>query len=154
MFCSSCGEALPRQMNFCNRCGAQLLTTKETAAIELSEKRLHEEMVDLFWVTVIGLGLILGGMALMKNGLHLGEGLVIAYLLLSSTAFTINFALGLWQILRLARMSREAGASGQIARPDTNELSPGPAARHIEAAPSIIESTTRKLKPSAKEHST
>ena len=154
MFCSSCGIALSRQMKYCNRCGAQSSTAKEAGEIESSEKRLREEMVDLFWVTVIGLGLVLGGMALIKNVLHLNEWILIAYTILSFTAFTINFALSLWQIRRLAGISKEARDTNQVGQLDTDELSSVSAQRSLEAMPSITENTTRTLDPSSKEQIT
>ena len=151
MFCPSCGVALAQQMKYCNRCGSQLLTSRDAAEIESSEKRLREEMVDLFWVTVIGLGLVLGGLALIKSVLHLSEWILAAYMIVSSTAFTINFALSLWQIRRLARIS--AGLKGilQVGQLDTNELNPVKAQAALESVPSVTEHTTRSLETISRE---
>jgi hypothetical protein len=146
MFCSSCGAALPRRMKYCKHCGAQLIAKKEANEIELAEKRLYDEGVDLFWVTVFGLGLILGGMVVMKR-VHLSDGLIIAYMILSSTAFTINFALSLWQIRRFAKNVMEAKSAEQIEQFDTNELSPGTERPMLEPVPSVTETTTHKLEP-------
>ena len=151
MFCPSCGVALAQHMKYCNRCGSELIITKEVAEIESPEKRLREELVELFWVTVFGLGLILGGMALIKSVLHLSEWILIAYMILSSTAFTINFALSLWQIRRLARISEGAKGIVQVGGLDTNELSPTKARAALESVPSITENTTRTLEPISKE---
>ena len=150
MYCPSCGAALSQRMNYCNRCGAQTIATKESEAIESSEERLRGEMVDLFWLTVIGLGLIVGGMALMKF-VGLGHELIIAYMALSSTAFLINFALSLWQIRRLARIASEARDPRRIEKLDTNELGPAGARGALEAPPSVAEHTTRRLEPSTRE---
>lgn len=154
MFCPTCGVALAQQTKYCNRCGSQLLTSRDAAEIESSEKRLREEMVDLFWVTVFGLGFILGGMALIKSVLHLNEWILIAYMIVSSTAFTINFALSLWQIRRLARIS--AGLKGilEAGQIDTNELDPVKARAALEPVPSVTENTTRTLEPISKEQIT
>lgn len=151
MFCPSCGVALARQMRYCNRCGSQLITAGEAAEIESSENRLREEMVDLFWVTVLGLGLILGGMALITRVLRLDEWILIAYMILSSTAFTINFALSLWQIRRLARISEEARGTIQVGQLDPDELNPMNARAALESVPSVTENTTRSLGPISKE---
>lgn len=151
MFCPSCGMALAQQMKYCNRCGSQLITAGEAAEIESTEKRLREEMVDIFWVTVFGLALIIGGMALIKNALRLDEWILIAYMILSSTAFTINFALSLWQIRRLARIADGAKRTVQVGQLDTNELSPVEARAALESVPSVTENTTRTLEPAPKE---
>ena len=151
MFCPSCGVALAQQMKYCNRCGSQVLTSRDAAEIESSEKRLREEMVDLFWVTVFGLGLILGGMALIKSVLHLNEWILIAYMIVSSTAFTINFALSLWQIRRLAKASAALKDILQVRQLDTNELDPVKTRAVLDSFPSVTENTTRALEPNSRE---
>ena len=78
MFCSSCGAALLQHLKYCNRCGANLTTANE-GVVKKAEKRLDEYLDGLFWLTVFGLGLILGGVALMQN-LQVASGLMIAYM--------------------------------------------------------------------------
>ncbi|MCI0489240.1 MAG: zinc ribbon domain-containing protein [Blastocatellia bacterium] len=151
MYCSSCGTVLSKQMKYCNRCGARLIATKEATGIEAQEKRLDEYLTGLFWVTVFGLGLILGGMALMTEVLHLGRGVIIGYLILSSLAFIINFGLNLWETLRIIKSLREAKGAGEVASFDTNELGPVKPAVALESAPSVTENTTRKLETISKE---
>ena len=154
MYCSSCGTALTKQMKYCNRCGAQLITTKDAAGIEAQEKRLDEYLTGLFWITVIGLGLILGGMALITKVLHLSRGVIIGYLILSSLAFIINFGLNLWETLRIIGGIKDAKETGQKARLDTNELEPVKSVIALEPAPSVTENTTRSLDTISKEHIT
>jgi hypothetical protein len=154
MYCSSCGIALSQQMKYCNRCGNQLIPTRDAAEIEALEKRLDEYLEGLFWITVVGLGLILGGMVLMKRVFHLSDGLIIAYMVLSSLAFIINFALNLRETLRLMRNSKEVKATGLPGRLDTNELGPEKDHLVLETAPSVTENTTRNLEPMAKEQIT
>src|SRR5262247_77917 len=153
MFCPSCGVALSQPTKFCVRCGSQLSVTKKDPAFKSVENRLRDEMVDLFWLTVFGLGMILGGMVLI-NGIGLSVWILIAYLILSTTAFTINFGLSLWQIRRLNRFSKEAGGAAQIGPIDTNELNPIKARTAFEVAPSITENTTRELEPMPTEQNT
>ena len=109
MYCQSCGTALAMQMKYCNRCGAHLVTTKEDDTVKLFEKRMDSEMEGLFWITVLGLALILGGMALMKE-VQLSESLIVAYMILSSAAFRAYFGLGVWQVRRLNRSSKRQAA--------------------------------------------
>ena len=153
MFCPSCGVALPQPTKFCVRCGSQLSVTKEDPAFKSVENRLRDEMVDLFWLTVLGLGMILGGLALTK-GLGLSDWILIAYMILSTTAFTINFGLSLWQIRRLNGFSKEARGSAQIGPIDTNELNLTKARTSLEVAPSVTENTTRELELTPKQQNT
>jgi hypothetical protein len=144
MYCPFCGTALSQQMKYCTRCGSQLATPKDASLVELLEKQLREEMVDIFWASVIGLGVIAGGVVAMKI-FGLSEWLIVAYMILSSSAFSINIGLSLWQIRRLARSSREAKGIGQVGDLDTNELGPIKAPTALDHVPSITENTTSKL---------
>ena len=153
MYCSSCGIALSQQMKYCNRCGAQLITAKDAAEIGSSVKRLDDYLDGLFWITVFGLAVILGGVALMK-GLNLSTGLIIAYVILSSVAFIINFWLSLREIFRITGNSKEAKNTAQAGRLDTNELGPSKSDMALDAAPSVTENTTRRLEQLSKERIT
>ena len=144
MYCQACGISLSQQMKYCNRCGAQLLTTNESSEIKPSEKRLDEYLDGLFWITVFGLGLIFGGMILMKK-FQFSDALIIAYLILSSTTFLINFGLSLWEVGRLVKNRRETATAIQTKHLDTRELNPADARATLGPA-SITENTTRGLK--------
>src|SRR6266550_159662 len=145
MFCPSCGMALAQQMKYCNRCGTHI-TTKEVDVIQIIEKRMDSEMEGLFWITVFGLALILGGMALMKK-LQLSEGLIIAYMILSAVAFMAYFALGVWQVRRLAGSLKQTSEPDVLTTPDTNELGPAKIRPSLGTALSVTEHTTRTLEP-------
>jgi|GEM_PF-560200 len=151
MFCPSCGIALPQQLKYCNHCGAQL-AARDTELVAIYEKRMENEMEGLFWITVFGLGLLLGGLVVLKNALGLGEGLLYAYALLCSLALIMYFGLGVWQIRRLARSSREAVGTLDSRRVETNELAPVRTPAMLEPAKpepalSVTEQTTRALEP-------
>ncbi|HEX5708831.1 MAG TPA: hypothetical protein VFX96_16145 [Pyrinomonadaceae bacterium] len=145
--------ALAQQLKYCNRCGAQLVATKDADLVELFEKRMDSEMEGLFWITVLGLGLILGGMVLMRK-VQLSEWLIIAYMAISSAAFVTYFGIGIWQVRRLARSSKEAKGTAELEQVETNELNPMNARASLEAAPSVTEHTTHRLEPSPKEEAT
>lgn len=149
MYCPSCGKALSRQMKYCNFCGAQLPGAKEMEIANASEKRLDEYLDGLFWITVFGLGLILGGMVLIKEVLQLSRGFLIGYLVLSTLAFLVNFGLSLWQVFRMTRESKAARLA--YSELDTNKLPPAAHAGALEAAPSVTEDPTRAFEPAANE---
>ncbi len=144
MYCQSCGTALATQMKYCNRCGTHLVSTKDDDRIKLFEKRMDSEMEGLFWITVLGLGLILGGIALLKK-VQLSDSLIIAYMILSSVAVIAYFGLGVWQVRRLNRSSKEASGSIQLEGQDTNELGPAMTWPTIETGSSVTDQTTRGL---------
>ena len=143
MFCSSCGIALAQHLKYCNRCGANLTTANE-AVVKKAEKRLDEYLDGLFWLTVFGLGLILGGLALMQK-MQVGTGLMIAYMVLSSAAFLVNFWLNIREVVRITRSSREPPDAIVGESLTTHELKPMNAQSLVNAAPSVTENTTREL---------
>jgi len=151
MFCSSCGVALSQPMKYCKHCGTKLVTTQEAAEITPSEERLDDYLEGIFWTPVLSLGLILGGLALMKKGLHLSERLITAYIIVSSTVFLISFVLQLWGLLRLVRNAKKVTGALQAGGLETNELGLAKARTAFESAPSVTETTTRRLKPLSKE---
>ena len=107
---------------------------------------MDSEMEGLFWSTVLGLALIVGGMALLKK-VQLSESLIIAYMILSSLAFIAYFSLGVWQVRRLNRSSKEASGTVALEGQDTTKLRPATAWPTIEAGSSVSEQTTRGLEP-------
>ena len=139
MFCPTCGNALSQQLKYCNRCGANLATTN--AAVEAVEKRLDTYLDGLFWLTVFGLALIIGGMILMKK-FQFSEALIAGYMVLSSAAFLVNFAINLREVQRLKR-AREG--NNPIEGRTTSELGLPPVLESLSALPSVTENTTRSL---------
>jgi hypothetical protein len=145
MYCPSCGAVLTQQLKFCNRCGSQLGTTNEVELVKIFEKRMDSEMEGLFWVTVFGLAAVFGGSALLKK-VQLSEWIIVCYMIVSSLAFMGYFALGVWQVRRLARNVKHANNNMlEIDQPNTSELSPAKNFSMIEGVLSVTENTTRTL---------
>jgi len=144
MYCHACGIALTQQhTKYCNRCGAQLIAPDQSGEVKPSEKRLDEYLDGLFWITVFGVGLIFGGMVVMKK-VGLNELFILAYLLISSTAFLINFVINLVAALRIGRKSRDLP---QRAERDTGQLDPVVPWPALGPTPSVTEHTTRSFEP-------
>jgi uncharacterized ferredoxin-like protein len=100
MYCPECGKALSRPMKFCTHCGSQLNLEKTTETEE--RKNRFDDYVDgIFWTTVFGLGIILGGMFVIKEVLQLDQRWMIAYTIMSSAAFLTVFGIHVWQVIHL-----------------------------------------------------
>jgi len=147
MYCPSCGSALSRKVKYCTRCGAQT-NLKE---VKQAEKRFDEYMDGLFWITVFGLGFILGGAAILTKVLQFSRGVGVAYLVLSSIAFLIIFGLNLWETLRLAGSLKKTDGALEPSR-DTNKMLPAEGTEPSELPQSVTENTTRSLEPMPSEH--
>lgn len=150
MNCPACGKTLSRRMKYCNHCGEPLSLEKD-AATEKSEARFDEYVEGIFWTAVFGLGLILGGMVLMKEVLHLSRGWIIAYMAMSSMAFMIIFGIHLWQIVRMTRTSKEANDNAAEEQFETNKLGRAKPPLSLDEAISITEDPTHRLETRPKE---
>lgn len=150
MICPSCGMTLPKGLKYCNRCGAQLAAPKDIELVALFEKRMESEMEGLFWIIVFGLGMLLGGLVVLKKVLDLNEKVLFAYMLLCSAALIMYFGLGVWQIRRLARSSTEASGTVPLGQAETSELDPAKPLPTLAPAPSVTEHTTRTLEPAVR----
>lgn len=142
MYCHACGIALTQPTKYCNRCGVQLISQDPTGEVKRTEKRLDEYLDGLFWITFFGIGFIFGGMVVMKK-VGLSDLFILAYLLISSTAFIINFVINLMAARRIGRKSRdlpgaEERQTGQLGSATPEVLPP---------VTSVTEHTTRSFEP-------
>ncbi|MCU1264815.1 MAG: Zinc-ribbon domain protein [Acidobacteria bacterium] len=147
MYCSSCGGAVARSLTYCNHCGAKLGSSQEDKIQRRSEQH-HENLV---WAIVgalaIGLGGIIGMMAVMKEVVHFDVGLIIAFTLF---CFTLVFAVEgvlIWQLLSRRTQKKDAGDTARISRQTTNELDGDMARALPEPVASVTEQTTRAFEP-------
>ncbi len=138
MFCPTCGIALSKHLKYCNHCGANLATSSGSSLAAL-EKRLDDYLDGLFWLTVLGLGFIIGGMILLKR-FQFSDVLVVAYMVLSSLAFLANFGINLREVQRLKRSREKLTTIGETAH---GELGLPPA--DLTSLTSVTENTTRNL---------
>ena len=146
MYCQTCGSVLAPKTKYCNRCGTQLVPTGVVSPDKTpAEKRLDEYLDGLFWISVFGLGFIIGGtVVLAKAGIR--DLIVLGYAVLSTIVFLINFGFSLWGALSIMRSSKDGKLTMQPGH-DTRELGP----QKIESLPipatSVTENTTRSFEP-------
>ena len=86
MYCSSCGAAVPAGSSYCNRCGTET-KPKQSGATKLSETAPESLIWAIAAVTIVGLGVVIGMMAVMKEVLHFPDSLIIAFALLTFFTF-------------------------------------------------------------------
>ena len=142
MYCQSCGIAIDPAMRFCHRCGSSVLTSAEAADIKKSFKRLDDYLDGLFWITAFGIGLTAGGMVLLKKT-GFSENFILAFVILSSTAFLINFVINLWIVFGIVKQSKKVLSQSQA---HTRELEPTKSPPALHPA-SITDNTTRSFEP-------
>ena len=123
MYCHACGIALSQPTKYCNRCGVQLINQDPTGEVKRTEKRLDEYLDGLFWITVFGVGLIFGGMVVMKK-VGLSDFFIFAYLLISTTAFLINFLINFTAARRIGRGGSQCVGRSTISSNGARAIAP------------------------------
>src|SRR6185503_10191223 len=146
MYCQSCGVAIAQPMKYCNRCGAVQTMPNETAHSAGAEKRLDSYLDGLFWITVFGVALTVGGMVVLKK-LQFSDAFIVAFLVLSSSAFLINLALNLRVILTILKNPNQAKPLAVSQGLGTSELEEMKTPELLQPAPSVVENTTRSFEP-------
>jgi hypothetical protein len=145
MYCHACGIALTQPTKFCNRCGVQLVTASSGRKDKTpAEKQLNDYLDGLFWITVFGLGFIIGGAVLLKKA-DFRDLTILVYTVISSILFLINFSLSLWTALRLMRITKEERKLTVQPGPETAELNPARPEIFLKPANSVTENTTRSF---------
>ncbi len=147
MYCSSCGVAVTQSLSYCNYCGAKVNGTKGESASRSPEVKPETLVAAMVLVFVFGLGAITLFMGMMKAVLHLNEGVILFFILLS---FLIMLSLeGVIVRLLFRRKSghEEAGDAGLMKGQATRELNAGQQRALPESMPSVTEHTTRAFEP-------
>ncbi len=143
MYCPSCGVAVAQSLSYCNYCGAKVNGAKGESAGRSPEVKPETLVAAMVLVFVFGLGAITLFMGMMKAVLHLNEGVILFFILLS---FLIMLSLeGVIVRLLFRRKSghEEAGDAGLM----TGELNAGQPRGLPESMPSVTEHTTRAFEP-------
>jgi hypothetical protein len=157
MYCSSCGSAVPPGLSYCNRCGAELnakLGPRNAGATKTPQ--VPEFLVwAIVAVSVGGLALLIGLMAVMKSELHFDNGLILLFSLLSFGLLLGAESIFIWLLLSSQRRAwsreREAAEITQLKGAATKELGEPQERLLNEPAISITEHTTRTLEPAPRE---
>lgn len=153
MYCSACGSAATPGLSYCNRCGAEL-NAKKSGSTKDSE--LPESLVwAIVAVSVGGLGVLIGLMAVMKNELHLSNGMIFIVSLLSFALLLAAESVFIWLLFNSARRAKLSEQNApdltQLRKTTTKELAE-PRERFLtEPALSVTEHTTRTLDPVQRE---
>ena len=144
MYCSSCGMAIKPGLSYCNHCGAEL-KAKQHGRARLSETSLESLVWAIASVTIVGLGAVIGLMAVLKEVLHFNDGLIIAFSLLGFLSFLGVDGVFIWVLLRVRMGEKEADAMPKEKKITRRELDEANARVLAEPALSVTEHTTRTL---------
>jgi uncharacterized paraquat-inducible protein A len=153
MYCSSCGMAVSPSLSYCNRCGAEL-NAKDRSPNKRSEASQESLVWALTSVTIVGIGAVIGLMAVMKQVAGFNTGLIVAFSLLVFLAFLGVDSVIIWLLLRPSREAREAYFRTQHAELTTNELAESKARVLPEPSFSVTDHTTHTLESAERKRRT
>lgn len=153
MYCSSCGGAVARALTYCNHCGARLFEAeKDDQPAKGADQYVQALAFSTIGGLAVGLGCIIGLIAVMKEVAHLDVPWIIAFTIAS---FVLVFAVEgvlISQLLRNQRRGRgEKDEKRSLSRSNTKELESSPPLALPEPIPSVTEHTTRAFEPILRE---
>lgn len=149
MYCSSCGGAVARALTYCNHCGAKLFDAKDDdQLVKGADQYVQALAFSTIGGLAVGLGCIIGLIAVMKEVAHLDMPWIISFTIAS---FVLVFAVEgvlISQLLRHQRRGRGAlDEKRSLSRPNTKELESSPPRALPDPIPSVTEHTTRAFEP-------
>jgi hypothetical protein len=147
MFCPSCGMEVAPSLSYCNRCGAEV-NAKSRGAARQSESYPESLIWAIVAVSVGGLAILIGLIAVMNESLHFERGLIAGFAALAFLIIMAAESVFIWMLLRSRMPGREAGDKMKPPKPTLRDLDAAPARGLPEPAMSVTENTTRTLEPS------
>lgn len=141
MYCSSCGGAVATGLTYCNHCGGRLGSAKVEGGGKPTELFPDSLIWAIVTVFVIGLGCLIGLMAVMKNS-NFNQGTILGFCLLILVMTVAVEAVFISMLLR--RNSQKAvDKTVVVGSRETNELGAARQQALPEPVPSVTEHTTR-----------
>ena len=147
MYCPTCGNEIPVELKYCNRCGANLALPAMTSPVTLAPVKLTVPSIVLGITILGGLGVIFGSATeFARQGLH--PAAIVWMVLFSSATLFGCTGLLIRFLTRMMTLQREM-PSAQPTRPaiaDRQTMHHLPPPR-MEPVPSVTENTTRTFSP-------
>jgi hypothetical protein len=147
MFCPSCGAESTIELNYCNRCGANLTsalsTNAELAAINLT-KPILIIAVTVLLLTLGGFaGVISGTIAMVKAGAGPVSPAIPVFGIPSILTIDIMLLRQLSKLISAALSANRLPAKKAYVQPQSDLRFPRPTTPRLEPVPSVTENTTR-----------
>ena len=143
MFCERCGKQIDDALNFCNSCGAQLKREKEKDSTRSVLSNLTSALIS---IAVVGLGVLVGLVAILLNAVPQPELIVVFSFIYLAILFGICFMI-MRQISRVidAKVINKTPADANVQ--PLVQLPPRTTAQLEEyrQPASVVENTTRTL---------
>lgn len=147
MYCSSCGNSINRDLNYCKNCGARVGDAKEHDSEKISEASFNLLVSALIAVPIVGLGIIIGLLSVMKEELGFANDMILAITFMSFVLLLTSEGALIWLLMHRTKGSKATKHTAQMKDVVIKGLGEAHAQRLSEPIPSVIENTTRNLEP-------
>jgi len=147
MYCSSCGSAVPTNLTYCNKCGGRLSSSKSVSLTRPSELPPESLVWAICGIFIMGTGVMIGLLAVLKEVVGFNLGLIAAVMLLGFGLMVALESVLVYLLLsgRKAARHTEESYESREARPlELNEPQRG---MLQEPPASVTEHTTRTFEP-------
>ena len=147
MYCSTCGVAVTESLNYCNYCGARIITSssdKVATSRNVKPEMLVAAMVGTFVFGLIAITTLLG---VMKSVLGLEAGQILGFAVLSFSIMLFLEGVFLVLLFRRNRGVEERVRKESLAGHTTKELGAPQLQALREPLSSVTDETTRAFEP-------
>jgi len=151
MYCPSCGAESALELNYCNRCGANMASSiapvREIVPISLTKPAVAIGLTTLL-LTLGGFGVLLVGAINLAIVLKNSDP-IIAFMMFGMITIMVSDIMLIRLLSRIIRASLDTKPIVQLPKPAKEvprQLSP-----RLEPVPSVTEHTTRTFTPAFKE---
>ena len=150
MYCSSCGARVNPGLNYCKNCGAEL-SAKDRIANNASPTMSESVIWAIVSVSLGGLALLIGLMAVMKNVLNFDTELIIAFTGLSFLIIIVAICVIIWESVRTRRSAKQPVEKTESKRETATDLQAARERLLPEPVFTVTEHTTRDLETANRE---
>lgn len=145
MYCSSCGSAVPQNLGYCNRCGSKVRAAKADDVNRPSELFPDSLVWAIVSVFIVGLGAIIGLMAMMKDAGGFNP-IILTVAVLSFLLMLVVEGVFIRLLLNRMRGVKKVGPE-PLEEQEIKELGAAQVRVLPEPLPSVTEHTTRSFEP-------
>ncbi|HEX5734785.1 MAG TPA: zinc ribbon domain-containing protein [Blastocatellia bacterium] len=150
MYCSSCGARVNPGLKYCKNCGAEQ-GAKDRSASQMSATMPESIIWAIVSISLGGLALLIGLMAVMKNVLNFDDGVIIGFTALSFLLLVVALCVVIWMAARTRAGSKQPLEKIEPKRETATDLDAARERLLPEPVYTVTEHTTRDLETANRE---
>jgi hypothetical protein len=154
MYCPSCGAESALELNYCNRCGANmassLVPSQQIVPVSLTKPAVAIGLTTTL-ITLGGFGVLVEGAIKLAQVFHDPDP-IMAIIMLGMATIMVSDIMLIRLLSRIIRASLDTKPIAQLPKLAVKEV-PKQLSPRLEPVPSVTEHTTRTFTPAFKEPS-